>query len=527
MEIEGHLLLVLLIMIANAVTSSSSSLAMPRNYGMHLIDRKSEPLSPNFGLQFLNRSSFPQGFVFGAASSAYQVEGGTNTSTGKGPSIWDTFTHTYPEKIQDQSNGDVAIDSYYQYKEDVKLIKEMGLDAYRFSISWSRVLPSGKLSGGVNKEGIKYYTNLINELRVNDSYVTLFHWDVPQALEDEYDGFLSHKIVDDFRDYADLCFKIFGNLVKHWTTLNEPWSFSDGYATGAFAPGRCSSWLENNCTKGESGTEPYIVTHHQLLAHATVVKLYKEKYQASQQGIIGITLVSNFFVPYSNSSSNRRASLRGLDFMLGWFMEPLIYGHYPATMRLLVRNRLPQFSEENSTLVKGSFDFIGINYYTAYYARNEPSSNMINVSYTTDSRVNQTAERNGVFIGEQAGSDWLYIYPKGIWDLLLYMKKKYNNPPIYITENGIDEVNNSTLSLKQARIDNFRINYYYRHLYFVRQAIKDGVDVRGYFAWALLDNFEWNSGFTVRFGINYVDFENGYKRYPKLSAEWFKQFLKK
>uniref|UniRef100_A0A5B6ZQJ8 Putative beta-glucosidase 12-like n=1 Tax=Davidia involucrata TaxID=16924 RepID=A0A5B6ZQJ8_DAVIN len=524
MGIQGHLLLGLLI-IAYAVSSTE---ALPRSYGKNVIDRKAQPLSPSYGIDSLNRSSFPPGFVFGAASSAYQVEGGA-FEDGKGPSIWDTFTHKYPEKISDGSNGDVAIDSYHRYKEDVNIIKGMGLDAYRFSISWSRVLPRGKLSGGVNEEGIKYYNNLIDDLQANgiDSFVTLFHWDSPQALEDEYGGFLSPKIVDDFGDFSELCFKRFGDRVKHWTTLNEPWSFSNAaYATGGFAPGRCSSWL-NNCSQGNSGTEPYLVTHNQLLAHAAAVKLYKQKYQESQKGVIGITLVSQWMVPFSNSTVDRRASLRGLDFMLGWFMDPLIYGDYPRTMRLIVRDRLPKFSEDQSEMVKGSFDFIGLNYYTANYAANEPNSNGINVSYTTDSRVNETTERNGVLIGVQAGSDWLHVYPRGIWDLLIYIKREYNNPPIYITENGIDEVNNATLSLKEALADNFRIKYYYLHLSFLRLAIKDGVNLKGYFAWAILDNFEWSAGYTVRFGINYVDYKNGLKRYPKLSAKWFKNFLQK
>ncbi|KAA8549582.1 hypothetical protein F0562_001400 [Nyssa sinensis] len=289
MGIQCHLLLGLLVLAYAA--SSTSSQASPRSYGLNVIDRKAQPLSPTYGINSLNRSTFPPGFVFGAASSAYQVEGGA-FDDGKGPSIWDTFTHKYPEKISDRSTGDVALDSYHRYKEDVNIIKGMGLDAYRFSISWSRVLPRGKLSGGVNEAGIKYYNNLINDLKANgiDSYVTLFHWDLPQALEDEYGGFLSPKVVADFRDFSELCFKRFGDRVKHWITLNEPWSFSDGgYATGAFAPGRCSSWV-GNCSQGNSGTEPYLATHYQLLAHAAAVKLYKQKYQASQKGVIGITL---------------------------------------------------------------------------------------------------------------------------------------------------------------------------------------------------------------------------------------------
>ncbi|GFZ20734.1 beta glucosidase 13 [Actinidia rufa] len=332
---------------------------------------------------------------------------------------------------------------------------------------------------------------------------------------------------DDFKDYADICFREFGDRVKHWITLNEPWTYSAaGYAQGVMAPGRCSSWQQLNCTGGDSGTEPYIVSHYQLLAHAAAVKLYRLKYQASQKGKIGITLVQNWMVPFSEARHNKDAALRGLDFMYGWFMDPLINGDYPHTMRALVGNRLPKFSKEQSKMVKGSFDFIGLNYYTANYARYAPNANNVHASYLTDAWASLTSERNGVPIGAKTVSTWLYVYPKGIYDLLLYTKKKYNNPLIYITENGVDEVNNATLSLEEALVDNMRIDYYYHHLSFLSQAIKDGANVKGYFAWSLLDNFEWNSGYTVRFGSNYVDYKNGLKRYPKLSAKWFKNFLK-
>jgi beta-glucosidase len=229
----------------------------------------------------ISRKSFPDGFVFGTASSAYQYEGGA-TEGGRGPSIWDTFTHQHPEKIADRSNGDVAVDSYHLYKEDVRLMKDMGMDAYRFSISWSRILPNGSLSGGINREGVNYYNNLINELlsKGMQPYGTLFHWDSPQALEDKYEGFLSPNIVNDFKDYADVCFKEFGDRVKRWITFNEPWTFcSSGYAVGFAAPGRCSPWDLGRCSVGDSGREPYIVAHHQLLAHAETVRLYREKYQ--------------------------------------------------------------------------------------------------------------------------------------------------------------------------------------------------------------------------------------------------------
>ncbi|KAM4084647.1 hypothetical protein ACB094_08G148400 [Castanea mollissima] len=195
-------------------------------------------------------------------------------------------------------------------------------------------------------------------------------------------------------------------------------------------------------------------------------------------------------------------------------------------MRSLVGDRLPIFTKEQSKLVKGSFDFLGLNYYTANYAADSDHSKAENKSYLTDSQTNTSTERNGIPIGPKAASDWLYVYPRGIRDILLYTKKKYNNPLIFITENGIDEFNDATLSLKEALADNYRIDFYYQHFQYLHRAIKDGVNVKGYFAWSLLDNYEWSNGYTVRFGINYVDYKNGLKRHPKLSARWFKKFLK-
>ncbi|XP_057453250.1 beta-glucosidase 12-like [Lotus japonicus] len=488
-----------------------------------------ETVSPILDVASLNRSSFPKGFAFGTASAAYQYEGAAKEG-GRGASIWDTFTHEHPDRIEDGSNGDVAVDEYHRYKEDVGIMKSMNLDAYRFSISWSRILPKGKLSGGINQEGIKYYNNLINELLSNGlhPFVTLFHWDMPQALEDEYGGFLSPHIVDDFQDYAELCFKEFGDRVKHWITLNEPWSYSgSGYALGSFAPGRCSKWFNPNCTGGDSGTEPYLVSHHQLLAHAEAVHAYKKKYQASQKGIIGITLVTHWFVPFSDNKFDHDAAGRALDFMFGWFMEPLTRGNYPQSMRSLVGSRMPKFSKKQARLVNGSFDFLGLNYYTSNYAANAPSLSNARPFFFTDALANLTTERNGIPIGQRAASSWLYVYPKGIQELLLYIKKKYNNPLIYITENGMSEFNDPTLSLEEALLDTFRIDYYYRHLFYLQSAIRDGANVKGYFAWSLLDNFEWASGYTLRFGINFVDYKNGLKRYQKLSAKWFKNFLKR
>ncbi|MED6147318.1 Beta-glucosidase 12 [Stylosanthes scabra] len=470
----------------------------------------------------LNRTSFPDGFVFGTSSSAYQYEGAADVG-GRTPSIWDTFSHNYPEKIADRSNADIAIDEYHRYKEDVEIMKDLNMDAYRFSISWSRILPKGKLSGSVNKEGIKYYNNLINQLLAKDiqPYVTIFHWDIPQDLEDEYGGLLSPKIVDDFRDYAEVCFKEFGDRVKHWITLNEPWSVAKhGYADGIYAPGRCSAWQNLNCTGGDSATEPYIVSHYQLLAHAAAVNIYKTKYQASQKGKIGIAINAHWMWPLYDTKLDHLAAQRALDFMLGWFMDPLTSGDYPVIMRSLVGSRLPNFSSHESRLIRGSFDFIGLNYYTSEYATDAPQLSDARPSFLTDALVILSSERNGMQLGARA------VYPEGLGELLLYIKEKYNNPLIYITENGIEEPNDPTLSLEEALNDTIRIDYFYSHLYYIQTAIKDGANIKGYFAWSLMDNFEWNYGYSQRYGIVFVDYKNnGLKKYPKLSATWFKNFL--
>ncbi|KAK4397549.1 Beta-glucosidase 24 [Sesamum angolense] len=275
-------------------------------------------------------------------------------------------------------------------------------------------------------------------------------------------------ISDDYKDFAELCFKEFGDRVKHWATLNEPYIFSsggyDGGLTGNAAPGRCSN--RSICAQGDSATEPYIVGHHLLLAHATAVKLYRDKYQATQKGDIGIVLISHWFVPYSSSRLDVRAAERALDFMYGWFINPIVYGDYPRTMRSIVGDRLPKFTKEEEALTA--------------------------VSYFDD-------------------------YPKGLHDLLVYTKERYNNPAIYITETGMTDGNNET---KYAIDDVGRVSFYNGHIRAVHRAYEQGVNVKGFFAWSLLDNFEWGSGYTQRFGICYIDYKNKLTR-----TFWFKDFL--
>ncbi|XP_065854962.1 beta-glucosidase 16-like [Euphorbia lathyris] len=431
-------------------------------------------------------------------------------------------------------------------------MKNLGFNVYRLSISWPRVLPEGSLKGGVNQKGIDYYNNLINELLANGitPIVTLFHWDTPQALEDKYLGFLGPQIVEDFRDYANLCFNTFGDRVKIWLTMDEPLTFSTAYSTGTFAPGRCTN--RTRCNAGNAATECYIVAHYQLLAHAAAVKVYREKYQVSQKGQIGIVLNTAWVIPLTDSSDDLLAKARALAFQVVFdtlkVYEPLYHGSYPAEMVDRVGTRLPTFTKEESNLVKGSYDFIGMNYYTTLYVSHSVCQNF-KVTYDSDRCVNGTGmlihiptlnyinahsifplltllslhfkiqhqnKRNGIPIGPRAGT-WIFVYPPGLKELLLYVKNKYNDPTIYITENGVIDSNID---------DKFRVEYYQGHIAELSEAKKQGVKVKGYMAWSLLDTFEWMDGYTSRFGIVHIDYENGLKRTLRSSALWFKEFLK-
>ncbi|KAB8396280.1 hypothetical protein FH972_024822 [Carpinus fangiana] len=271
-------------------------------------------------------------------------------------------------------NADIACDQYHKYKEDVQLMVETGLEAYRFSISWSRLIPNGR--GLVNPKGLQYYNNLINELISNgiQLHVTLHHSDLPQALEDEYGGWIDRKIVKDFTAYADVCFRMFGDRVSHWTTVNEANVFVlEGYDTGFLQPQHCSSPFGVNCTRGNSSIEPYLAAHHILLAHASAAVLYKEKYQDKQHGFIGINLFAYWLVPLTNTTEDASAFRRAMDFLIGWYLDPLIYGDYPNVMKRNVGTRLPTFTNLESNQVKGSFDFLGVNYYSTSYVKDDSS----------------------------------------------------------------------------------------------------------------------------------------------------------
>jgi len=460
---------------------------------------------------------FPDDFVWSSATSAYQIEGAWNVSD-KGESIWDRWTHLGGRVAYDQT-GDIACDSYTNFKYDVKAMVKMGLKYYRFSISWPRVLPDGTLNAP-SADGLRYYNDLIDELVANDisPMVTLYHWDLPQALQDN-GGWESDSIVEAFANYADYCFKNFGDRAKLWITFNEPWIVSMlGYGCGGFAPGICGD-----------GTISYVVAHNIIKSHAHAWHIYNDIYRSSQNGQLGITLNSDFQEPYDRSNPvHVDAAERILQFGPGWFGHPIfIDGDYPEVMKTnvaeksmaqgLSKSRLPEFTEDEKNFIKGTGDFLGLNHYTTSYA--------VDTEYVVSDPPSYYNDQNaGGFKDDswpKTGSSWLQIVPWGIRRLLVWLDNEYK-VPIYVTENGV-----STKDVYELE-DTQRVNYYKSYINEVLKAIKiDKANVKGYTAWSLMDNFEWGAGYTERFGIHYVDFDDPDRlpRERKASADYLTQII--
>ncbi|KAH0856856.1 hypothetical protein HID58_085117, partial [Brassica napus] len=458
----------------------------------------------------LSSKNFPKDFIFGVASAAYQacykptifdVEGGR----GRGLNVWDGFTHRYPEKGgSDLGNGDTTCESragpalcelYTRWQKDIDIIDELNATGYRFSFAWSRIIPKGKVSRGV-KGGLEYYHKLIDGLIAKNitPFVTLFHWELPQTLQDEYEGFLNRTVIDDFRDYADLCFKEFGGKVKNWITINQLYTVpTRGYAIGTDAPGRCSPEVDERCYGGNSSTEPYIVAHNQLLAHAAAVDVYRTKYKF-QKGKIGPVMITRWFLPFDKTDqASRDAANRMKEFFLGWFMEPLTKGRYPDIMREIVGSRLPNFTEAEAELVAGSYDFLGLNYYTTQYAQPKPNPvTWANHTAMMDPGAKLTYNNSR---GENLGP----------LDLVLPVKK-----PV----------------VKLLLIPSGSIISAVTYVFYARSSSEEkGVNIKGYFAWALGDNYEFCKGFTVRFGLSYVNWTNLDDRNLKESGKWYQSFI--
>ncbi|KAK7392320.1 hypothetical protein VNO78_20754 [Psophocarpus tetragonolobus] len=462
-----------------------------------------------------SRDDFPADFIFGSGTSAYQVEGAANQD-GRTPSIWDTFAHSVYGQGE---NGDVACDGYHKYKEDVQLMVETGLEAYRFSISWSRLIPNGR--GPINPKGLQYYNNLIDELisKGIQPHATLYNFDLPQALEDEYGGWLSREVIRDFTHYADVCFREFGDRVQYWTTVNEPNVFAlGGYDQGNGPPQRCSPpfCVTNSSRGGNSTYEPYLAVHHILLSHSSAVRLYRRKYKDKQQGFIGISVYMYGFIPLTNTERDRAATQRARDFIVGWIVEPLVHGDYPISMKTNAGARIPVFKNQESEQVKGSYDFIGVIYY-----------NNINITDNSDALKTELRDTSAdmaaqlIFLQDLFSEEEYPVTPWSLREELYKFRLHYGNPPIFIHENGQRTRRNSSLQ------DFSRVKYLHGYIGGVLDALRDGSNIKGYFAWAFLDVFELLAGYRSSFGLYYVDMnDTELKRYPKLSAKWYSWFLK-
>lgn len=437
----------------------------------------------------IKRSEFPKNFLFGTATAAYQIEGAVKEDF-RGPSIWDIFSHT-PGKTFNGDTGDIACDHYHRYKEDVALMKEIGLDAYRFSISWPRVMPDGK---NVNKKGLDFYNRLVDNLLENDitPFITLYHWDLPYALY-EKGGWLNSDIAMYFRAYATLMFDELGDRVKHWITLNEPWcSAFLGYFKGEHAPGH------------QNLQEAIIAAHNLLRSHGHAVQAFREEVKDGQVGLTNVVMKIE-----SGDSRPESFFMAGLvdKFVNAWFHDPVVFGRYPEEALKTYQEMGLNIPVEDMNIIQTPIDFFGVNYYTrtlVVYDENNP----MKFSYA-ESDLPKT----------EMGWD---IYPQGLFDVLISLKERYKLP-LYITESGMagpDKIENGKIE------DDYRIDYLEKHFRKAYEAINAGVNLKGYFIWSLIDNFEWAYGYSKRFGIVYVDYSTQ-KRILKKSALWLKEFLRR
>lgn len=441
---------------------------------------------------------FPEDFLWGYATSAYQIEGGWDAD-GKGESIWDRASHTIPGFIQDNTTGDVACDSYNKYKEHVKLLKDSKADFYRFSLSWARILPDGT-TNNVNQGGIDYYNNLIDELVANgiQPFVTLFHWDLPQALSENVGYWDDERLVHLFANYSRVAFEHFGDRVKLWLTFNEPivfcnnqWAYPNGY---------------------DISITPYLAHHNVIKAHGLAFRIYEAEFMPQQQGQVGISLNTDWAEPLDgNKADDWAASHRFLQFRWGMFATPVTSGKYPDVMRKNIdakslaegrnESRLQHFDAYWTKIINGSAHFLGLNHYTSALVetRVHDTPGLYDDVDTAESKDPEWP---------QAAIGWLYEVPFGLRRLLKWIAMNYNNMPIFVTENGYSDFASDGVD------DALRTNYYRKYVNEMLKAVKiDGVNLKGYAAWSLLDNMEWNNGYTVRFGVHYINFSD-----PNLTA---------
>ncbi|KAL5730163.1 beta-glucosidase [Ranunculus cassubicifolius] len=330
---------------------------------------------------------------------------------------------------------------------------------------------------------------------------------------------------EDFLFFAELCFKTFGDKVKYWVTINEPVLFTKfAYLYGIYPPGRCSVPF-GNCSSGNSLKEPLIVIHNMILSHTKVTEAYRKYYKPKQGGHIGIVVDAIMFEPYRDNDISCDASNRAFAFDAAWVLDPLIHGNYPPEMHLYLGEDLPVFSADESNKMKDSLDFIGLNHYSSLYAKDcIHSACTPQDSHAISGYVHLTGERDGDFIGEKTAMPQFYVVPNGMERIIGHMKARYGNKPTFVTENGYPDNGLPSEGRDELLHDIKRVKYHKSYLASLARAIEGGADVRGYFVWSLIDNFEWTSGYSLRFGLHYVDFET-LERKPKLSAKWYRDFL--
>lgn len=435
----------------------------------------------------MTTTRFPDGFLWGAATAAHQIEG-SPLADGAGPSIWTRFAHT-PGMVANGDTGDVACDHYRRWKDDVALMKSLGLTAYRFSVSWSRILPEG--TGRVNQAGVDFYSRLVDALLDNgiEPLLTLYHWDLPAALDDR-GGWLNRDCADWFAEYGRVLYRALDGRVKKWVTLNEPWVITDGgYLHGALAPGHRSRY------------EAPIASHNLMRAHGAAVQAYRA------EGAHEIGLVVNIEPKYpaSDSAEDLAATRRAHAYMNAQYLHPALLGHYPPELKEIFGDAWPEWPAADFELIRQPLDFVGINYYTRAVTRAART-------YPLDA---ETVRQPGALYTE---TGW-EVFPQAFTDLLLWFKKVYGDIPVYITENGAAFPDPPTAPAGGLP-DPLRVQYLHSHLRAVHDAIAAGVDVRGYMAWSLLDNLEWSLGYAKRFGIVHVDYATQ-KRTPKDSARFY------
>ena len=444
---------------------------------------------------------FPPDFAWGTATASYQIEGAVDED-GRGPSIWDTYSHT-PGNVANGDTGDVACDHYHRWADDVDLMASYGLDAYRFSVAWPRIQPSGR--GPANQKGIDFYRRLVDRLveKGIKPAATLYHWDLPQALQDDGGGWQNREIVDRFAEYASIVYEALGDGVAWWITHNEPWCVAAlGHRIGRHAPGLHDIEAELR------------TAHHLLLSHGRAVEAYRATGRAAP---IGITLNLSPTYPERETDANRAAADLSDAYTNRWYLDPVFRGEYPADLLSLVTERhgLDWVRDGDVAAVRQPIDFLGVNYYARRIVRapvgGEPAEYAWVVSTAHDSRI------------PRSDMGW-EITPHTFTDLLVRLRDDYGSPPIFITENGcaIDD----TFAPDGEIHDPRRIDFLRAHLAAVEAAIDRGVDVRGYFAWSLMDNFEWGEGYRQRFGITYVDFDTQ-RRIPKDSARWYAEVARR